>query len=152
MLMEVFIWILLIAGLVGAVVPALPGPIFSAIALAVAQYTAPSDANMWGYAALGVIIFFIDYLLPSYLTKKGGGSKQASRGALIGMLLGIFTGPGMLLSGAMGAFIGEYMVTKDGSKSLKASLFAMAGVISGIVVKVVYCAAVIVVYVIEWLL
>ncbi len=150
--MEILIWILLIAGLVGAVVPALPGPIFTAIALALAQYSDPSDVSLWGYVVLGVVIFFIDYLLPSYLTKKGGASPRASKGALIGMLLGIFTGPGMLISGAIGAFIGEYSVTSDGSKSLKAALFAMLGVVSGIVVKVVYCAGIIVIYTIEWAL
>jgi len=150
--MEVLIWILLIAGLVGAVVPALPGPIFSAIALALALYTDPSNQANWGWVVLGLVIFIIDYLLPSYLTKKGGASPRASKGALIGMLLGLFTGPGMLLSGAIGAFIGEYSVTKEASKSLKAALFAMLGVVSGIVVKVIYCAGMIALYTIEWVL
>jgi uncharacterized protein YqgC (DUF456 family) len=68
------------------------------------------------------------------------------------MLLGLFTGPGMLLSGAIGAFIGEYSVTKEASKSLKAALFAMLGVVSGIVVKVIYCAGMIALYTIEWVL
>ena len=81
--------------------------------------------------------------MPAYLTKKSGASKRASNGALIGMILSLFTGPGLILGAFIGAFIGEYTLTSDPSKSAKASLYAVLGVFSGIVIKLIYTVGVI---------
>jgi len=145
--MEVLIWILLIAGIVGAVLPVIPGPILSAIGLFIAVFTGELvGAAAWLLIISGFIIFLIDFLMPAYLTKKSGASKRASNGALIGMILSLFTGPGILLGAFIGAFIGEYTLTSDASKSTKASFYAVLGVFSGIVIKLIYTVGVILYY------
>jgi uncharacterized protein YqgC (DUF456 family) len=142
--MEVLIWILLIAGIVGAVLPMIPGPILSAIGLLVAVISGQLEgATVWMLIIGGFIIFLIDFLMPAYLTKKSGASKRASNGALIGMILSLFTGPGLVLGAFIGAFIGEFTLTSDASKSAKASLYAVLGVFSGIVIKLIYTIGVI---------
>lgn len=144
--MDIIIWILLLLGVAGAILPALPGPILSAVAIGLAQYTNPTSSSMWLWVAVGVLIFVFDYFMPSYLTKKGGASKRASNGAMIGLVLGLFTGPGIFIMIALGAFIGEFTIEQNASKSAKAALFALAGILTGIVMKLVYCIAMIVLF------
>jgi uncharacterized protein YqgC (DUF456 family) len=89
----------------------------------------------------------LDLILPSLITKKSGGSKRAATGALIGMLLSIFTGPGLILGAFIGAFIGEFSVTQNMSKSAHSSLHAVIGVFSGILVKAIFALFVLIAYV-----
>ena len=92
------------------------------------------------------MIFCLDLILPSLITKKSGGSKRAATGALIGMLLSIFTGPGLILGAFIGAFIGEFSVTQNMSKSAHSSLHAVIGVFSGILVKAIFTLSVLIMY------
>ncbi len=140
--MEVAIVLLFIAGIAGAVLPVLPGPLLTAAALVVAQVNqdAFEGMNLWLWAVLGVIVFVADYLLPSLFTKIGGGSKAASRGALIGLIVGLIT-PFFILSAFAGALIGELLHTGDVFKSIKAAVFAVMGLFTGMVMKLGYCIA-----------
>ena len=145
--MELLIWILLILGLVGAVVPAIPGPIISSAGLVLAViYNDIDGLLIYFLIAGGFVIFCLDLFLPSLITKKSGGSKRAATGALIGMLLTIFTGPGLILGAFIGAFIGEFSVTQNISKSAHSSLYAVIGVFSGILVKAVFSLSVLIAY------
>ena len=147
-LMESLIWIFLILGLVGAVVPAIPGPIISSIGLVMAHIYKDIDGLLiYFLIAGGFVIFCLDLILPSLITKKSGGSKYAANGALIGMLLSIFTGPGLILGAFIGAFIGEFLVTQSMSKSAHSSLHAVIGVFSGVLVKAFFSLFVLISYV-----
>jgi hypothetical protein len=146
--MEILIWMLLILGLVGAVVPAIPGPILSSVGLILALvYNDIDGLLIYLLIACGFVIFCLDLILPSLITKKSGGSKRAATGALIGMLLSIFTGPGLILGAFIGAFIGEFSVTQNMSKSAHSSLHAVIGVFSGILVKAIFALFVLIAYV-----
>ena len=146
-LMELLIWILLIFGLVGALVPVIPGPIISSLGLVLALIYKDIDGLLiYFLIAGGFIIFCLDLILPSVITKKSGGSKRAATGALIGMLLSIFTGPGLVLGAFIGAFIGEFSVTQNISRSAHASLNAVIGVFSGILVKAIFALSVLIAY------
>lgn len=139
---------LLILGLVGAVVPAIPGPILSSVGLILALvYNDIDGLLIYLLIACGFVIFCLDLILPSLITKKSGGSKRAATGALIGMLLSIFTGPGLILGAFIGAFIGEFSVTQNMSKSAHSSLHAVIGVFSGILVKAIFALFVLIAYV-----
>jgi len=146
-LMELMIWILLIAGVAGAVIPMIPGPILSAIALLLAITNDQLSGPLyWLVVGSGIIIFFIDFFMPVYLTKKSGASNRASNGALIGLLLSLFTGPGLFVGAFIGAFIGEFSVTRNTTKSIRASLYAVLGIFSGMAIKLIYAIGVFVVY------
>lgn len=146
--MELLIWILLISGVAGAVLPMVPGPILTAVALFLALISDQINGTLyWFFVVSGIIIFLIDFFMPAYLTKKSGASKRASNGALIGMILSLFTGPGLLLGAFIGAFVGEFSMTSDATKSARASLYAVLGVFTGMAVKLFYALAMLVLYI-----
>ncbi|MGB1111492.1 MAG: DUF456 domain-containing protein [Schleiferiaceae bacterium] len=146
--MELLVWILLISGVAGAVLPMVPGPILTAVALFLALISDQINGTLyWFFVVSGIIIFLIDFFMPAYLTKKSGASRRASNGALIGMILSLFTGPGLFLGAFIGAFIGEFSITSDATKSARASLYAVLGVFTGMAVKLFYTLAMLVLYI-----
>ena len=146
--MELLIWILLISGVAGAVLPMVPGPILTAVALFLALISDQINGTLyWFFIVSGIMIFLIDFFMPAYLTKKSGASKRASNGALIGMILSLFTGPGLFIGAFIGAFIGEFSVTSDATKSARASIYAVLGVFSGMAIKLFYALAMLVLYI-----
>lgn len=146
--MELLIWILLISGVAGAVLPMVPGPILTAVALFLALISDQINGTLyWFFIVSGIMIFLIDFFMPAYLTKKSGASKRASNGALIGMILSLFTGPGLFLGAFIGAFIGEFSMTSDATKSARASIYAVLGVFSGMAIKLFYTLAMFILYI-----
>ena len=146
--MELLIWILLILGIAGAILPMVPGPILTSVALLLALMSDQiNGALYWFFVVSGIMIFLIDFFMPAYLTKKSGASKRASNGALIGMILSLFTGPGLFLGAFIGAFIGEFSVTSDAAKSARASIYAVLGVFSGMAIKLFYTLAMLILYI-----
>ena len=100
-----------VVGCVGCIVPVLPG-----VALAYAgylclyfcTYSEISVAWLVVFGVLTLIISVLDYLLPSYMTKKFGGSKAGERGAMAGVLGGFLFGPiGIIVGPFVGAVLGE---------------------------------------------
>ena len=146
--MELLIWILLILGIAGAILPMVPGPILTSVALLLALMSDQiNGALYWFFVVSGIMIFLIDFFMPAYLTKKSGASKRASNGALIGMILLLFTGPGLFIGAFIGAFIGEFSVTTDAAKSARASIYAVLGVFSGMAIKLFYTLVMLVLYI-----
>lgn len=100
-------------GLLGAIVPVLPGTIVSFIGLVLINLASWSEITntqliVWGVVSLVVII--LDYILPGYFSKLFGGSKRGIMGANIGVFAGIFFGPwGIILGPFVGAFVGELL-------------------------------------------
>ena len=137
-----------IIGIAGSILPGLPGPPFSWIGMLI-LYIWGSGTNadeipmqlstlvIWGVVV--VIVSVIDYIVPMYLTKLTGGSKHAERGAMIGMLVGIFLTPiGMILGSFLGAFIAEMSYAKkDVESSLKAAFGSFLGFILGAGIKTI---------------
>ena len=100
-----------VVGCVGCIVPVLPG-----VALAYAgylclyfcSYSEISVAWLVVFGVLTLIVSALDYLLPSYMTKKFGGSKAGERGAMAGVLGGFLFGPiGIIVGPFVGAVLGE---------------------------------------------
>ncbi len=138
----------MISGVAGAVLPMVPGPILTAVALFLALISDQINGTLyWFFVVSGIMIFLIDFFMPAYLTKKSGASKRASNGALIGMILSLFTGPGLFLGAFIGAFIGEFSMTSDATKSARASIYAVLGVFSGMAIKLFYTLAMLILYI-----
>ena len=121
-LLSIIAVILGVVGCVGCIVPVLPG-----VALAYAgylclyfcSYAEISVAWLIVFGVLTAIVSLLDYLLPSYMTKKFGGSKAGERGALAGVLGGFIFGPiGIIVGPFVGALIGELIY--DGSDKQRA--------------------------------
>lgn len=133
--------LLSIIGIIGAIVPGLPGPQLWYIAIILAQFGLNSPFSrwfiiLWGIINIGVLI--IDYILPLWGTKKFWGTKRGNAGCILGMLIGIFFGPlGILFWPFLGAFIGEYLHQQKAKKLLKAAFWAFMGFAGGIMIKLI---------------
>lgn len=146
-LMEAFLLVLsvllILAGLAGSVLPALPGPPLAYAGVCVAHFF--TDIH-YGTAFLLITLFVtllitvLDYFLPGLIVKWGRGSKAAVTGANIGILVGVFFGPlGLLLGPFVGAFIGEMTQGTPVRRALQPAFFAFMGFVGGVLVKVAFC-------------
>ena len=135
--------ILNIIGILGVILPALPGIVLNYIAL-VLLYTVRGEP-VFGIRILivfGVLTFMVtllDYILPILGAKKYGASRQGIWGAVIGMLIGILFFPplGIVFGLLIGAFVGEIMAGKEHSQALRAGLATFLGSLTSMVIKLV---------------
>lgn len=143
--MTAALWIgaiaLIVVGVVGTVVPVLPGAIlvFGGIALAawIDDFTRISP---WLLALLGALTAFawvVDYLAAAAGAKRAGASRQAIVGAAIGTVAGIASGLwGLLFMPLVGAALGEYLARRDLRRAGKAGVATWLGILLGTAVKV----------------
>lgn len=84
-------------------------------------------------------VTIIDYIVPSWFTKVTGGTKAAGRGAIAGMLVGLFVPPvGIILGTLLGAFLAELVFAdKNGWESAKSALGAFMGFLCGTGIKLI---------------
>jgi len=153
--METFLAVLAIilgvAGIIGSIAPALPGPPLSWVGLAV-LYIWGNGTNGDGepisttlllvWLAIVIVVSVLDYLVPAYFTKMTGGSKYGSTGAIVGLFIGLIVPPvGMILGSLLGAFAAELLFAgKDTSASLKSAFGAFVGFLFGTGLKLITCA------------
>lgn len=141
-----------VLGIVGSIVPALPGPPLSWLGLLLLYFWGTgtdSAGDRMSLTVLGVwfgvtvVVTVADCILPGMLTKATGGSRYASRGAMVGMLVGIFLTPvGMILGSLLGAFIAELSWGgKAAADALKSALGAFFGFLLGSGVKLIVSSA-----------
>lgn len=126
----------ILVGLLGCMLPVLPGPPVSFLGLLLAQWSEYADFTVnflvgWGVAT--VLVTAADYFLPTYMTRRVGGSRQATIGATVGLVAGLFLFPpiGMIICPFFGALIGELM--NDRTHSAKAFKVAMGSFLAFIV-------------------
>ena len=145
--------LLMLVGIIGSVVPALPGPPLSYVGLLLLQLTdkvqfSTSFLVVWGIVVLAVVV--LDYYLPIWTTKRIGGSKAGINGSIIGMVVGIiFTPIGMILGTLLGAIIGEIIGGASGDKALKSGLATFVGTMLSIGIKLIVCVSLLMYYIIE---
>jgi len=134
--------ILCLVGIIGSVLPVLPGPPFGWLGLLCLELTDAIPNNYWFLGITFVIaigIFILDYFMPAISTKKFGGSKAGAIGAIIGLIIGVFFSPipfGFLIGPFVGAFVGEMVFNKtEGKQALKAAFGSFLGFIASTFMK-----------------
>ena len=131
-----------IIGIVGSIVPALPGPPVSFVAYLLLYFCTGCDISFQSLAVYGVlaaIVTVVDFVAPVWLTKKSGGSKAATRGATIGLVLALFTGMwGVLVLPFLGALLGELSTGSTSTKAVKVASYSFLAFILTTGVKMVY--------------
>ena len=103
-----------IVGLLGAIIPILPGTILSYVGLICTYFTSTStlsQGQLWLWGTISAIAILLDYILPGYFSKMFGGSRAGVVGATVGVIAGMFLlGPlGIILGPFAGAVIGEML-------------------------------------------
>lgn len=142
-----------IIGIVGVVVPALPGIILNYISL-ILLYIVKGEkvVSINTLIIFGLITFtvnLLDYILPYMGAKKFGASRTGIIFASIGMVIGIIFFPpiGIFVGLLIGAFVGELVAGKNESQALRAGLATFLGSIASMVVKLILATIMTVYYI-----
>lgn len=105
-----------IIGVLGAVLPVLPGPALSFVGMVLAYFNGGdtiTERTLWIWGIVTIVVSILDYILPGYFSKIFGGTKAGITGATIGVFVGLFMGPlGIILGPFVGAVIGELLHEK----------------------------------------
>lgn len=134
--------LLMLAGVAGTVLPALPG---SALVLAgivlgawIDGFTRVGVGVIAIVSVLAALSWLLDYAAGLLGAQRAGASRQAITGAVIGTVVGLFAGfIGVLFLPLVGAAIGEYLARRDEMRALKVGLATWLGIMAGMVAKVV---------------
>ena len=132
-----------IVGLLGSILPALPGAPLSYVGLLLllpCEGTDISNASLWIYGIFLVVVSILDYIAPVWLTNLSGGGQQATRGSVAGLIVGLFFFPpwGLIIGPFVGAFIGELMEGSSKGKALKVALMSFVGFLLTTGMKMIY--------------
>jgi len=144
-------------GLIGCILPVIPGPPLSFFALIILSYAKNwepfSTTFLIIMAGLTILVTVLDYVVPAIGAKRYGASKLGVWGSIIGMLIGIFIFPpwGMLIGAMAGALAGELAGGKKGGKALRAGWGVFVGNIMSIGIKLAFSGAILFFYIKEML-
>lgn len=131
--------ILMLIGIIGCLVPVLPGPPLSylgLILLHVSRFAQFSKSILIALAIVTVVVTIVDYVVPIWGTKKFGGSKYGTRGATVGLIIGLFLGPaGIIIGPFLGAIVGELIFKDDMKYAIKAGFGSLLGFLTGVGLK-----------------
>ena len=134
--------LLCMAGILGAILPALPGPPLNYAAIWLIQLTKRGNYTwlflvIWGVITALTIV--LEYIIPIVGTKRFGGTKWGIWGCIIGLVAGIFIVPpvGMIVGPFAGAFAGELIGGKQSGQAFKAGLGSLLGFVMGTGIKIV---------------
>jgi uncharacterized protein YqgC (DUF456 family) len=133
--------LLFVVGLVGSVMPALPGVVLilaGAVVHAVATGFEPIGPGRLALLALIMVVAYaLDYAAGALGVKRFGGSGWAVTGAVVGALVGLFFGlPGLLLGPLVGSLAAEYAYTRQLNTSARAAFGTVVGLLVGAVAKI----------------
>lgn len=132
--------ILVILGIIGSIVPLIPGPPITFCGLLLVHFTSSNPFTiklLIVFGALAILSAVIDNVLPIYATKKFNGSKKGVWGSAIGLVIGLFFFPpfGILVGPMLGAFIGEILDGKSANNSVKPAFGSLIGFLSSIFLR-----------------
>lgn len=132
-------------GLIGCILPILPGPPLSYAAMWLLHWSgyvrfSTTEFVVWG--AIMVVVVLIDIFLAPWMTKRFGGSTAGIWGSVVGLFVGMFlpwpVGP--LMGPFLGAFAGEMLVSKkDSGSAMHAALGSFLSFFVGTGLKLLIC-------------
>lgn len=131
---------LTLVGIIGSVLPALPGASLNFLAIAILYFLKDGLVGEWALAIFGVLTvstMVFDYIFPVLGAKKFGTSKYGIWGLVIGMVFGFFTLSfiGLILGAVFGAIIGELLGGKNHQNAIGSGFATLWGVVMSTIVK-----------------
>lgn len=147
--------ILVLIGLVGVVIPALPGLPLAFIGMWLAAWAGGyQEIGVVTLVALGVLTLLslaIDLLSTLFGAKRVGASKLAVFGAAVGTLLGLFFGViGIFIGPFVGALLGEYVHGRRIGQATRVGFGTWLGIILGTALKIALAFAMLGLFAFAW--
>lgn len=138
--------LLIVAGIAGTILPALPGvPLVFLGMLLAAWADGFRHVGTFTLIVLGVLTVFalgVDFVAGVVGAKRVGASRQALVGAALGTIVGLFFGlPGLLLGPFAGALLGELVAGGGLRKATGVGVGAWLGFVVGAAAKLGVCFA-----------
>lgn len=146
MAMTVLLWVLsvllIVVGLAGAVLPALPGTVLVLAGIVLGawidDFARVGTTTLAVIAVLAVLSWVLDYVAGLLGARRAGASREALIGAALGTVAGIFTGlVGVLFLPFVGAVAGEYLARRDHGGAVRVGAATWIGIMVGMLAKVV---------------
>ena len=146
-------WALLsIVGVIGSILPVLPGPLLAYVAFILLQLTSAHPLSWTFFVIRGLIIIFLtvlDYIIPARGTKKFGGTKRGVRGSNIWLVVSVIILPifgiviwpfwllGLIAGPFIWAYLGERYTGKKHDHALRSARGSFVGFVSWSLLKIV---------------
>jgi len=119
--------VLLAAGIVGCVVPVVPGPLLAYCSL-LTRYSVVGSTKLAVGAIIVVAVTVVDYLLPAVFAKRFKCTGWGVFGCSVGTIVGIFYVPlGIILGPFIGAVLGEIVAGRNLGAAMKGGFGALVG-------------------------
>lgn len=132
---------MVVIGLIGIIMPALPGTILIFAGLVLAAWAGHfMRVGVWTLVLIGLIAvatYAVDFLAAALGAKALGASRRAMIGAGLGTVAGLFFGlPGVIVGPFVGAVVGELTLERDLRRAGRAGVSAWLGFAIGTAAKV----------------
>ena len=138
-------------GLLGCVIPVLPGPPLSYVGILLIHFTDKYEYStplLLILLGLVIVVTVLDYLIPMWGSKYLGASKWGTRGSFIGTILGLFFIPwGLIVGPFLGALIGELINNTPTHIALKVAFMSFLAFILTTGIKLIYGIAILIVFI-----
>jgi uncharacterized protein YqgC (DUF456 family) len=147
--------LLAFVGLVGCILPVIPGPPISFLSLIVLSYARHwepfSTTFLVVMGVIASIVVLLDYIIPAGGARRYGASKAGVAGSMIGMFVGFFFVPpfGIFIGAFLGAIIGELVIRKGGKEALRAGWGVFVGFVVSTGIKMAFACVVLFFYITE---
>jgi uncharacterized protein len=144
--MTILLWVvavlLMVIGVAGTVLPALPGTVLVLAGIVLGawidDFTKVGVGSLLIIGVLALMAWGFDYVAGMLGARRAGASRQALWGAAIGTVVGLFMGlVGVLFMPLVGAAIGEYLARRDEGQALRVGVSTWLGIMAGLLAKVV---------------
>jgi len=134
--------VLMLVGVAGTVLPALPGTLFVLAGIVLGAWIDDFTRIGWGSVAtvtvLAVLAWGLDFVAGLLGAQRVGASRQAIVGAALGTVAGIFLGlVGVLFMPLVGAAVGEWLAHRNQAQAMRVGVATWVGLLAGLVAKVV---------------
>ncbi|RNC71450.1 MAG: DUF456 domain-containing protein [Desulfuromonadales bacterium] len=159
--MTVMLWVaacaLVIIGLAGTILPALPGAPLVYLGLLLAAWIDGFQRVGWVtlavLAMLVLVSFAVEILVTGHGARRSGASRAAVIGASVGTIVGLFFGiPGLVVGPFLGAVGGELLATRDLAQAGRAGIGAWLGIAVGVGAKLALVFMMIGIFVVSYFL
>ena len=132
--------IFVLLGIIGSIVPIIPGPPIAFCGLLLVHFTSNNPFTVTLLIVLGALSILsavVDNILPIYATKKFNGSKKGIWGSAIGLIIGLLFFPplGIIFGPMFGAFVGEIVDGKKSNNAIKPAFGSFIGFLSSIFLR-----------------